>query len=44
MPSRGRTTSVWYATMYGWEMVWPRPIGSGRFSYAALISPGGTNS
>src|SRR3990172_7810508 len=32
------------ATIKGWEMVWPDPIGSGSFSYALLRSSGGTNS
>src|SRR4051794_27292120 len=32
------------ATMYGWEMVWPRSSGSGVSSYADARCCGGTNS
>src|SRR5712691_3294407 len=32
------------ATMYGWEIVWPSPIGSAASSYARARSSSGTNS
>ena len=32
MPGESRRISVMNATMYGWEIVCPKPIGRGRFS------------
>src|SRR5439155_10215076 len=42
-PSASSSASLMRATMYGCEIVWRAPIGSGVSSYACGCSPGSTN-
>src|SRR5260370_1227637 len=42
-PRRGASAAVMSATINGWEIVWPLPIGSGASSYASAARWGGRN-